>query len=536
MGRLSSHLNKLTVIALLIFGLIYTYHGMSHRLDGDFGWQLRFGKESVENSFPYLDTYTWTYYGHPWINHEWGTSILWWLIYSKIGYFAIVMLVSAAIWAAFALVPRIFAPRLTIVSLLVSLLAIKAASFYIAPRPTILTIIFFAILWWTLERIPQKKYYYCWPLLMWIWSALHGSWILGFIIIDIYLFGNLAQHIFSRYYTFFKPSMWKRGDYGRVTLFGALAFFATALNPYGLRLWGEIGAYFSYSYYKNFISEWLPSYVYPIYPLSLVLATIAAVLVARAFIYKRVTLVQLALFAALFVSGMQYKRNMTYLILLTVPVFTLYAHAMIHEIKKVVNGKNKMTLLLRQLTPVILTCFIFSLTLGAGRRLLTSRFDKTLWDKQVYLAAYGFPVTAAEFIQALPRQSPLFIFNDFHLGGYLNWVLPSDKIYIDGRGTVSWSLNSSTTLYQEFRAIRFEKNGLTKLEKTQANIVLIRKKYLGLPTPDVWNSFIFSSAYLDKILEPSQSELEQDLRSSTKWGLVYEDSLAEVWRRQDLTP
>ena len=197
---------------------------------------------------------------------------------------------------------------------------------------------------------------------------------------------------------------------------------------------------------------------------------------ARAFIYKRVTLVQLALFAALFVSGMQYKRNMTYLILLTVPVFTLYAHAMIHEIKKVVNGKNKMTLLLRQLTPVILTCFIFSLTLGAGRRLLTSRFDKTLWDKQVYLAAYGFPVTAAEFIQALPRQSPLFIFNDFHLGGYLNWVLPSDKIYIDGRGTVSWSLNSSTTLYQEFRAIRFEKNGLTKLEKTQANIVLIRKK------------------------------------------------------------
>lgn len=525
---------KLTLVALFLFGLVYTYHEISHRLDNDFGWQLRFGQETIANSFPYRDTYTWTYANRPWINHEWGTSIIWWLIYSRLGYFGIPALVAIVAWLSFALIPLVFKQKISILTLLASLLAVRADVFYLAPRPTILVVGFFVLLCLTLERIPEKKWFYAWPALFWCWAAIHGSWILGFIIILIYLFGNGLQTLLARRYSFFTASAWRQKHYAQTLAVALVSFLVIGLNPYTYQIWSEVGMYFTHTYYQQFITEWMSSLVYPVYWLSLLISTIALVLAAHAFLHKRLLTPQLLLFIALFIAGLQHKRNLTFTLLVAIPLLSGYAMLVTTSLKKTFQS-SKIFPQNPRLNNALWGLLLILLSFHTGRFLISSRFDTTLWTERNFFAAYGFPVAAVEALNQMPFTKPLYIFNEFHWGGYLVWNLPQHRLYIDGRGTVSWSLDPPTSLYEEYRRLRFGQDGLSKLEATPATTILIYKKYLGIPKPDVWNRWSFSAVYLDKLTQPKPSELENDLRLSKRWTLIYEDYLAEIWQKSTST-
>jgi hypothetical protein len=75
---------------LCVLAVLYVTAVISYRFDYDLGWHLRFGRDALLDKFQFLDTYTWSYYGQPWVNHEWGGDILYWLLYSNFGYFSLV--------------------------------------------------------------------------------------------------------------------------------------------------------------------------------------------------------------------------------------------------------------------------------------------------------------------------------------------------------------------------------------------------------------------------------------------------------------
>ncbi len=159
------------------------------------------------------------------------------------------------------------------------------------------------------------------------------------------------------------------------------------------------------------------------------------------------------------------------------------------------------------------------------------RWDNTLWDKDEFISVYGFPAYTIPILKKLSAQQKLYIFNEFHWGGYLNWQLPNDLIYLDGRGTVSWSLQPSTSMYENFRELRFEKNGLEKLEKMPTNIILIHKNFNGLPHPDFWNRFLFSPHDIQEMIATTPTELELSLTKSKNWQVIYQNTTTIMWKK-----
>ena len=185
-------------IILFLFGFFVILSVISNTFDGDFGWHLRFGKDAWNNNFQYTDSYTWTYQNHEWINHEWGGDMVFYWLNNNLGYFSLVIFISLAIWLAFVIAAKIFNKKLTPFSIIIILLAALSVKFIMMMRLSMLSPLFFVLLWWSLEKLPEKKTYYWWPLLLWLWSIFHGSWILGFITINIYVAGNVIQIITTK--------------------------------------------------------------------------------------------------------------------------------------------------------------------------------------------------------------------------------------------------------------------------------------------------------------------------------------------------
>ena len=99
------------------------------------------------------------------------------------------------------------------------------------------------------------------------------SWILGFIVINIYLFGNIIYLLFKNIVpnTPGQDTGWTYRLIIKLLGMEILSGLAVLANPYGIKMWQEILSYFSEGYYKQFITEWIPSYTYPIYPIPLIL-------------------------------------------------------------------------------------------------------------------------------------------------------------------------------------------------------------------------------------------------------------------------
>lgn len=514
-------------VLLFLAGLFYTFAILNSRFDGDFGWQLRFGMETMAGHFPYLDTYTWTYLGRPWVNHEWGGSVLWWLIYRYLGYNMLVLFVSVCIWSVYAYIPRIFKQPITPLSLVISLAALWGASDVLYTRLTIVAPLFFSLLLVTLERIPEKKYYYWWPLLIWVWGALHGSWILAFIVIGIYTFGKLIEQPLARVSPIafhISPHRWDTKIYLRVLLYSALSGMALVLNPYGIHLYAEVLTYFSSSFYQGFITEWQPAYAYPVIVGPLVFAAITIPFAFLGWYRGKITTSQLLLYLALQYAMYSHKRNLIYSVLITVPIL----HATLLALYTELRVRPRVQAAVAALAPAV---GVFIVTALLRNSLPSLVWHHDVWNETSFLNAQGFPASATLQLRTMARKEPLTLFDQFRWGGFLNWQMPDTLVYIDGRGTVTWAVRPTTTLYQDYRGIIYEPGGLAKLEAAGTNAVLLEQPARQYFRTGFADTLLFSSADLHTVSTPEKSELQKSLELSPRWKQVYSDSFALVWQR-----
>ena len=122
-------MHKFLKYILIALGFVIALSISSSVIDPDFSWHLLFGQHFWQAGiFPYADTATFTFFGQTWINHEWGTGIIFWLIYSRVGYFALLLIMSAAVWASFLFAQKLFHGKLNLTTLsvaVVSLFSIK---------------------------------------------------------------------------------------------------------------------------------------------------------------------------------------------------------------------------------------------------------------------------------------------------------------------------------------------------------------------------------------------------------------------------
>ena len=513
--------NKILKITLIILGYLAVFAIITNVFDADFGWHLRYGRDTIAGSFPYLDTYTYSSYGQPWTNHEWGGDIIFWLFYSLLGYFSIPILVAASVWGALLGMIKIFCRELTTARIIAAILGVLSIYYVISPRLAFTVLILFVL---TLYILEKKKYFYLLPAIIWLWSILHGSWILGVIVVNIYLFGNLAAMIMKKYWPKFSgaDAEWTRKDFLNVILWQIVAAAAVCLNPYGINIWREVGQYLSPEYFKEYVNEWLPSYTYPIYVWPLIIGAVSAAFAVIGYLKKKITLAQALLFAAICFATWNAKRQAIYLVLVSLPIIAEVFERVTLDISEMRLNRKKIFY-----AQII---FIFLAIAGIILALVKTNYSSNVWKDDKFLERKGLPVGAVKFLAAETKNKSADIFNEFRWGGYLNWTLPNDRVYLDGRGTATWYVEPGKTLLQSYREIKFEANGLAALNSSTAEYVILSRDYIAYPAPNAVNKIVFGDE-LDKIFSAEASQLEKMLKKSPNWTLVYEDNIARVWKR-----
>ncbi len=557
------------LLTLLLFVMIWSK--ISNTFDGDLGWHLRFGKDALSSNLPagqagfqYKDSYTYSYFGQAWTNHEWGGDVFFWWIYSHLGYYFLVMLVTSALFASFFLAARMASGKTTIAGLVVAIFLAQASTHIFVMRLAMLAPLFFIICWYSLRKIPEANYYWFWPVLFCLWSALHGSWILGFIVINIYVVGNLGQMIIFRLsrthpclpdrqayppplrragaLAGITDSMWRKADFIKVILAQIFSLLAVAINPYGFKILFEVSSYFSQAYFKGHITEWLPSYTYPVFWASLAWSAVALFLAILLAARKKINLPDLLLVGALFISGFEYKRNAIFILLAGIPLIAGVVDYAMRELGRNIfpqtgsRSGGTISKILGQKFPrvIILVCglsAIISLLIFCAMKI---KIYDDVWTRSDILFAHVMPYNATEFLKKRIGDHQDKIFNEFNWGGYLNWKLPGAFVYLDGRGTATWinPRDPKATLLETYMGLRYDPDGLKQIEKEDVKYIFLKDSRVPVfARPDWVNRFIFGDE-LKPLFEPLITELNKDLNNSNNWKLIYSDGLTNIWERK----
>ncbi len=508
-------------ILLILFGLYLTVSLVSYTVDGDFGWHLRFGKDAVMQNFQYTDSYTWSFFGKEWVNHEWGGDIVFYLLYNTFGYFSLVLLISTAIWFSFVLINKIFEKKLSVLSIIVSLVCLLVTDFLITMRLAMLAVPFLVLLLYLLENVRTKKTYYYFPIILWLWASLHGSWILGFVVINIYLFGNILSRIIEWKKVYKFENIWNNILIKKVILWQFISALVLMINPYGYKIWSEVILYFTNSFYKQHITEWLPSYTYPIFIAPLFLFAFCAVMLFIAFKKRKINLIHILLFIFFFISAFQYKRNNIFLVLLCVPIITQSLFYTFQEIKWKIKTKKIVGY-------IMLSAIILSIVLVYRPQI---RYTNNVWADTELLEYYGFPVSATEFLgKQIGNNVDEKIFNEYSWGGYVLWNLPQHKVFLDGRSAATWKDDNGKLMLKKQLEILTEKDGLLYIEKNGVRYIILRNNYSGYQKPNWVNKAIFKGEKLEIIESNYKYQLIEDLESSDTWTQIYHDSIGTIWK------
>lgn len=519
---------------LLILNFVFPLAIISNTLDGDFGWHLRFGQDMhTQSSFPYLDTYTYTKYGQPWTNHEWGGDWFFYQIYTNLGYFWINIITALAGVAAFWIIGKAFIKKPGVSFLFFALICQLAAYHIFSPRLAMFSQLFAALIILIIEKYsyrPRALYFI--PLILWLWSAMHGSWILGFIIINIYLGNALLPYLVAtKYQRYFNETKKSPAFIYQLIGIQALAALLICINPYGIKIWQEIFQYFGQNYYKAHISEWTPSYAYPVFPKILILQTITLVLIVYGFIKRQVKFTHLTFFLAFFYAAIMYKRQAIFTALLSAPILE---HTLIDMSRQMTNLKFYKFIVKQKekfyFIGIVATLFLISFYS------LQIHYTSDVWNDKTLSFNNAPPYEAVKFLQKHTAGQPIKLFNEFSWGGYLNWMLPNALVYLDGRGSATWMHDQNTSMLEHYIEMKEQDNAVAQISATGADYIILRyPKFVISGHPSFVDRHLFGKNFKQYFVDHEQA-LKEKIDASPNWKKIYSDARANIWQKTNPAP
>ena len=432
--------------------------------DPDFWWHLRTGQFILETgTIPHGDIFSYTNAGRPWVTHEWLSQVFIYTLYGIGSYPALILTFSAIVALSFALVffrckgkPYVAA------------FAVLLAAFATAPtwgvRPQIISLLLTSVFLFVLERhrdlmatchaerseaSPLVKKILrsaqndkgLWVLipLMILWVNLHSGYALGLALIAIYLFGEIADRIFSP--TLPHPHIPPAPLSSRspaptlplshspllsLAIVFVLSLLVVPLNPNGVTMYfypfETLGSHAMQTYIQEWFSpdfhqiEWQPF-------AWLIFGTMATVGLSG----KRVSLTQILLFIIFGYAGLRSARLVPIFALVAAPIFAehlwhiLETRGWTAALQSAPRISRSMALVNWLLLSVILLAAVMRIGMVIGNQAAVERAK--------------FPAAAVDFVQSQKLAGPLY--NAYGWGGYLIWRLyPEQRVFIDGRADV----------------------------------------------------------------------------------------------------
>jgi hypothetical protein len=460
-------------LPLLLCIILFFFKAILY-IDLDFGWEVRMGDWIVHNGIPHIDPLTYTMSQFPYVDHEWITSVLFYLITTYLGIFWLGILFSCSIFiSVFVLVRRSFT-RYTLLPLLVS--CVILLSFFGIRAQVIGWILFATILSFIFNEKLWAKWKFCLPFVILLWANMHGSFGIGLVV--LFFFG---LHL-----------VWKRRFDKAALLVFSLCLLATFVTPYGYGVWMEIYHHLINTNAKDRIGEWMPLwYTFTFQTVFYAVYMIVSYVFILAFLWKRKEY-RLLLLTCLFMAGWSTVRHIPFYVLCSLPL----VNEALSVASRTYAKKKSFDFFFHVVSYIfILFCLIELMFCWISLR--------DTQEKQVY------PVLALQYLHQHPPKHNMF--SVWEWGGYLDWKFPEKKVFIDGR-TLIWqqhtdSKNESTNVYKEMEHILLGNISLSTTAK-QYDIDTLLVPYA-------------LTQY-----EPIKKQL-----TPNAWKIVYKDSVSVIYKK-----
>jgi hypothetical protein len=470
-----------------------TMGALEPRLLGDAGtgWHIRNGEIMLQTrAVTRADPFSSSMGGQPWYAWEWLYDGAVAAIHHAAGLNGVALLTAFLIAASFFLLFRLMlaggSDLLLAVILLV--LSVGASAIHLLARPHVvswlLTLVWFHLLDSAESTGNSRRI--CWlPVIMLLWVNVHGGFLLGFVLLAIYLAAALMRRRENREYI------------RRLLVAGGLSFAATFVNPYGYKLHIHVYQYLTNRFLMSHIEEFAsPDFHGVGQQCFLLLLLISIVAVAMRREQVRASGLLLMLFAAY--SGLYASRNLPvssmFLVLVAGPVLSGAMAASSGVFRRIHAFSERMGRIesrsrahLWPLAAILLGVWITAAQGSVGgHKVMDAHFD-----------GKRFPVDGASAMES--TGLPAKVFAPDYWGGYLIYrFYPRMKVVVDDRH----DLYGETFLRQYLATIHVVPGWTKLLDENQVDWALL----------------------------PASSSLATALKQ-TKWPVRFEDGTAVLLER-----
>jgi len=254
------------IFVALFAALVFTPLAMRLLGDAGIGWHIRAGQQILAtHSIPRVDSFSSTMGGQPWYAWEWLYDLVVGRLEAVLGLNGVVWFTALVIAAVFAWLFRLLIVRGSnvLVALALVLLAFAASMIHMLARPHVVSWLFTLAWFWILQSSERESIHgqtrrlWVLPLLMLVWVNVHGGFVLGFVLLAIFLLGaiwdwwrtheNRIEDVLAR--------IAARKRSRALAGAGLLSLAASLVNPYGLKLHLHVYSYLSDPFLMNHIEE-----------------------------------------------------------------------------------------------------------------------------------------------------------------------------------------------------------------------------------------------------------------------------------------
>jgi hypothetical protein len=489
--------------------------------DGDTGWHIRNGEYILQNrSFPRSDYFSYTNYGRAWFAWEWLADVVLAILHKYAGLNGIVVWANLTFALTYATLFRWMLRRggNVFVCLAFSAIAGFASAVHWLARPHLFTMLL-VLIWYMLLESAQdhgmtsteisRKTFLILPLIMLIWTNLHGGFVVGLILLLIYAFGNYLTSLTSS-----QPDLRTacRKLSRHFVWLSLICLVVTSINPYGILVHKHI--FDSYLHSQDLVDK-ITEFASPNFHTTVVkffeLLVLSSVVVVG-ISYKRLSFIEIGIILFWTHMALFSVRHVPLYSVMIVPILVGHLTNYFKRLETEEKVRQWVVGLMGRfnhysanildfekqfpgyLYPCLLSLLMIGISLNrgylAGNQMLSFGFD----SKQ-------FPVKASSFIESHSlKGNPL---TTDYWGGYLIYrFYPQMKVFFDGRSDMY-----SREFIKEYET-------LMNLEYSWKSVLL---KY------DVrW------------VLLPVNYGLASALKELPDWKVIYDDQFAIIFvKRED---
>jgi hypothetical protein len=464
---------SLAILALVTLSFLFAIHAQ------DYWWYLRVGQDTLlHQAVPRTDTISWSQAGRPVIYQSWLSGVIFWLVYDLGGapltYLLRGFLLALTFSVLWVLARRASGPRLA--TLLILFMGLASTNNW-QMRPQLFAYPLFAFCLYSLYQWQEGKDRALWilPVATILWSNLHGSFVLSLILAGTALaFG--------------------KGNRRSLLIAIGCMIIGTLLNPHGFAIWRYLNFMLTSPSDQLYSVEWFPPtnqgwQLNIFFAWTLLLAPLAALSPRKPTVLEWVLFLG---FGWLAFSGIRYV------------VWFLFIISVITATPLAGFTQGKLD------APAKFGSPIFNFALSGIFMLLSLLYlpgiRERWWNEAppVY-AAETNPIAAVEWLKMHP-EIPGPMWNNFAFGSYLAFALPSRPNWLDSRFFV-------------FPPDQIEEYQKISHASPEWELLLQRK---GI------NLLLLSTG--------AESQLIQNMMSSSDWCEQYRDKYAVIFARCDPIP